>query len=228
MAVDSIGGRTAGWADLEITLLSGELFLWYGIHSKGRAILMTDIHGSVWGLSVAVSTLAVWPLRLLICCRRSVLVLNERCLRKCMLAGPGSKREAKYILAVHCSPSLLCCAIPVLLSTFPCLASLQAVWWLCQRGGLCELCCQAEVCAGKRSYVPQGFLLLQWLRPPNEALWTTQWGLVCERVSIWILLVLPCTNSLPIPCPSSLQNKLTIWQRQKNRISSLHTCALPF
>lgn len=138
------------------------------------------------------------------------------------------KYVAKYIVAIYCSPSHPFCALPGLLSTSLCVISLQAVWWLCQRGGLRELCCQAEVCSGERSCIPQGFLLLQWLRPPYEALWATQWGLVCERVSIWLHVVLACTDNLPTLCSCPLQNKLTIWQRQKMVISSLHTYALVF
>lgn len=38
--------------------------------------------------------------------------------------------------------------------------------------------------------------------------------------------MLPCTDRLPILCLYSLQNKLTIWQRQKAITLSLHTYAL--
>lgn len=164
------------------------------------------------------------PLRLLIYGRRSVLAPKELCLHQCILAGPGSKRVPKHIVSIHCS--LPFHALPGLLSTSPHLVSLQAVWWLCQRGGLRELRCQTEDCSGKWSCLPQGFLLLQWLWPPYEALRETQWGLVCKRVSIWIPVMLPCTDRLPILCLYSLQNKLTIWQRQKAITLSLHTYAL--
>lgn len=96
----------------------------------------------------------------------------------------------------------LFCALPGLLN--PSLVSLQAVWWLCQRGRLRELCCQAEGCSGERCCIPQGFLLVQWLWPPYEALRTPQWGLVCEGVNIWLPMVLPCTDNLPTLCPCPL------------------------
>lgn len=141
------------------------------------------------------STLAMLPLRLLIYGRRSVLAPKELCLHQCILAGPGSKRVPKHIVSIHCS--LPFHALPGLLSTSPHLVSLQAVWWLCQRGGLRELRCQTEDCSGKWSCLPQGFLLLQWLWPPYEALRETQWGLVCKRVSIWIPVMLLALTGSP-------------------------------
>jgi len=160
--------------------------------------------------------------------RQSVLLHKEQCLRECMLVGPGPKCMAEYSVAMYCSLSLPFCALPGLLSTFLCLVSLQAVWWLCQRGRLCELCCPAEVCSGEWSCIPQRLLLLQWLRPPHEALWATQWGLVCEGVSIWLPVALACAGNLPMLCLCPLQNKLTIWKRQKTILSSHHTYALVF
>lgn len=145
-----------------------------------------------------------------------------------MLVGSGPKCVAKYIVAIYCFLSLPFCVLPGLLCTSLCLVSLQAVWWLCQRDGLRQLCCQAEVCSGEWCCIPQRFLLLQWLWSPYEALWATQWGLVCERVSIWLPVILACTGNLSMLCFCHLQNKLTICQRQKSIIPFLHSYVLVF
>lgn len=131
-----------------------------------------------------------------VCC----FTMNSACISA--RRRPWMKMCVQIYCGYICGSLSSFCALPGLPNTS--VVSLQAVRWLCQRGRLRELCCQAEGCSGEWCCIPQGFLLVQWLWPPYEALRTPQWGLVCEGVNMWLPVVLPCTDNLPTLCPCPL------------------------
>lgn len=59
----------------------------------------------------------------------------------------------------------------------------QAIWWLCQGSWLRSSCRPAPYCPRGHGHLPEWHLLLHWVWPSHEALWTSQWGLAGESMS---------------------------------------------